>query len=222
MKNKKQSLGINDLFKKSLDIYKNNWKQFILIGIILFIVGFIGVLGNQIDLKTGEIVRTGFGYVMNMLSWIASTYLTIGIIRYTLNLVDEKKPKLDSIFHGVDSVKHFIFFVLVGIITQTLVVFGLLLFIIPGIILSLGLMFAQYYIAENRGEVFDSIKASWEMTKGHKCKLLGLLFIISLFNILGFFAFGIGLLVTIPVSYIVIASAYRKIEEMNNLGTKVS
>ena len=212
MKNKKQTLEINKLFTKSFEIYKKNWKQFILIGIILFAVGLIGGFGNKIDLETGNIMRTGFGFFMSTLSWIAYTYIVIGVIRYTLNLVDGKKPKLDSIFYGVDSVKHFLFFVLVTVVTQILIAFGIILFIIPGIIIGLGLMFTKYYIAENRGGVFDTIKTSWKMTKGYKWNLFGLSVFIFLFNILGALVFLVGLIITIPVSSLVMASAYRKIE----------
>ena len=154
----------------------------------------------------------GSGF-LSLLSWIATVYLGVGIVRYMLNLIDNKKTKLKDIFYGIDSVEHLAYVILVGIVTAVIVFAGTLLFIIPGIIASVGLMFAKYYIAENRGEVKDALKKSWQMTKGYKWKLFGLLIVVGLFNILGFFAFVIGLVVTIPISTLVLMLVYRKLDD---------
>jgi len=67
---------------------------------------------------------------------------------------------------------------------------------------------------ENKGgnvEVMDAIKDSWKMTKGYKWKLLWLGIVVFFFNILGFLALGIGLIITLPVSSIIMTAAYKSL-----------
>ena len=58
-------------------------------------------------------------------------------------------------------------------ITGILVVFGLLLFILPGLYISARLMFAPYIgLMENR-PILDSVKKAYEITEGKGWKLIG-------------------------------------------------
>jgi hypothetical protein len=61
----------------------------------------------------------------------------------------------------------------IGLITGILVVFGLLLFILPGLYISARLMFAPYIgLMENR-PILDSVKKAYEITEGKGWKLIG-------------------------------------------------
>lgn len=45
---------------------------------------------------------------------------------------------------------------------------GLILFIVPGILLMLGLYFMEYLLIDKEMCVFDTFKASWDITKGYR------------------------------------------------------
>jgi uncharacterized membrane protein len=97
------------------------------------------------------------------------------------------------------------------ILVAIIVFVGLLLFVVPGIIAALGLMFALYLVIDRRSGPIEAIKQSWQLTKGHK----GQLFLLSLalvgLNILGLVALIVGALVTIPISWLAVAHAYRSL-----------
>lgn len=97
------------------------------------------------------------------------------------------------------------------ILVAIIVFIGLLLFVVPGIIAALGLMFALYLVIDHRSGPIEAIKQSWQLTKGHK----GQLFLLSLalvgLNILGLLALIVGALVTIPISWLAVAHAYRSL-----------
>jgi uncharacterized membrane protein len=58
--------------------------------------------------------------------------------------------------------------------------------------------------------IMDAIKKSGELTYGSKWRLFKLSLLLIGVNILGALCLGVGLLVTIPLSWISLAHAYRK------------
>jgi hypothetical protein len=89
------------------------------------------------------------------------------------------------------------------------VVAGMILLIIPGIIVALGLSLTGYLVVDRNLGPVEAIKESWRLTKGHKWSILRLAVLMTLVNILGFVLLFVGLLVTLPVTMIAFAHAYR-------------
>jgi uncharacterized membrane protein len=91
-----------------------------------------------------------------------------------------------------------------------LIVFaGILLFVIPGIIAAVGLGFAPYAVIDRGAGVIDSLKQSWDITRGHKWQLFLFGLVLIGLNLLGLLAFLVGLLVTIPMTWLAVTHAYR-------------
>ncbi|MEG6509853.1 hypothetical protein V6C03_12855 [Methyloligella sp. 2.7D] len=97
------------------------------------------------------------------------------------------------------------------ILVAIVVAIGLILFVIPGIILALMLMFALWFVIDRGLGPIEAMKASNEITRGHKWQLLGFLIVLWLINLVGALALGIGLLVTVPVTVLSIIEAYRRL-----------
>lgn len=91
------------------------------------------------------------------------------------------------------------------------VLIGLFLFVVPGVILGLGLGFAPYLVIDRAKGVIESLKESWHLTYGHKWQLFLLALAILGINILGALALLVGLLVSVPVSWLAFTHAYRKL-----------
>ncbi len=215
---KNSNLRIKGLFISSWKIYKDNWFNFILIGLIFLLVSLIGTYSNGFEFNniTGDVVYNT-STIMKFISYIIYVYISIGFVRFLLKLVDGRKAKIRDIFHGVDSIEHFIFVILVAIITSFVIMFGTVLFVIPGIIAALGLMFSKYIIIENKGgnvEVIDAIKNSWYITKGYRWRLLWICIILILFNFIGLLLLIIGLIITVPVSILITVLLYRKLDNI--------
>ena len=89
---------------------------------------------------------------------------------------------------------------------------GLLLCVIPGLFLAFMWQFYGYTIAD--GDTPDPIGAltrSWNLVKDNVGSLLVLARVLLLLNFLGALLCGIGLLVTLPVTAIAVAFAWRTV-----------
>ncbi len=99
---------------------------------------------------------------------------------------------------------------LVAVILQMLIVgAGFILLIIPGFIAMVGLAFTTLVIADKGLTAVDALKESWRITKGNRLQIFVLFLVIVLMNLLGALALVVGLLVSIPVSILALAGAYR-------------
>jgi len=98
------------------------------------------------------------------------------------------------------------------ILAGIIIFVGFLLFVIPGIIASLGLCFVPYVVIDRGAGPIDALKESWRITKGHKWRLFLLGLALVGINLLGLLALVVGILVSIPVSWLAITHAYRTLE----------
>jgi uncharacterized membrane protein len=90
-------------------------------------------------------------------------------------------------------------------------VIGYFLLVIPGIYLTVKLFFYMYLVLDRKMNGIDALKMSYEITTGHFKPLFFFLLALFVINLLGLALFGIGLLVTIPVTSIAAVHVYRKL-----------
>ena len=93
-----------------------------------------------------------------------------------------------------------------------IVVAGFILLIVPGIIWSIKYMFAPYLVMDRTLGVREALRESARITSWRKWDLFLLGLVLGLINILGLLCLVIGLLVTVPVTYLAVAHAYRILE----------
>ena len=174
-----------------------------------FAVGaFVMILTSSI-LDTPNMDPGIASFIMGLASMVIGVFVEMGFTAFALRAHDS----IDSV-----AIKHLwnpaTFWKYLGakIINGVIVVLGLILFIVPGIIAALGLMFSTYLVIDTHTGPIEALKESWRVTKGHKMQLFLLMLAIVLLNLLGFIALVIGLLVTVPVSMLAMAHAYRKLE----------
>lgn len=73
------------------------------------------------------------------------------------------------------------------------------------------LYFAPFFIVDQGMGGIDAMKASWEATSHQKLMNFLLMLVVGIIGMSGIFALLIGLVFTIPLSYMVYVSAYRQI-----------
>ena len=69
------------------------------------------------------------------------------------------------------------------------------------------------FIVDKDFDVGKAIEESWKITNGHLIELFLFFLLFIGINLLGVIAFGIGLLVSMPVSTIAFTYMYRHIEK---------
>ncbi len=80
---------------------------------------------------------------------------------------------------------------------------GLLLFIVPGIIIMLGLYFAEYLLIDKEMGVQDALRASWEMTRGFRTGIF--FFEVNVFIISYLLSFPQSLWPDTALTYVILA-----------------
>jgi hypothetical protein len=205
------------------DAFNYGWKKFqeylgpILIAMVLFIViniavnligslfiGGIGEITDPDDIGIGMFFSFGY-FVFGLLSALVSLLIQAAVVRGALDITKGERIEL-STFLSTENLGQIVLAAILLAIGTTI---GLILCIVPGLILIFYSQFTYQFIIDKGLPAFDAIKASFDLVNRN----LGTVVVLFLASILAFFIgailCGIGLLVTIPVTIIATAYAYR-------------
>jgi uncharacterized membrane protein len=157
----------------------------------------------------GIVLPGGAGLVLALLG----LYMAGGFVTLALKAARGQPTGLGDLFSGGRFLGSFL---VMGILSGILISIGTLLCVIPGYILQYGLSLAAFLIVDQNLSGVDSLKRSWEMTKGHKVNIF-------LFNLIGIAVIIAGelacligvLLVSIPMFLIGNAYIYLRIKGEN-------
>jgi uncharacterized membrane protein len=104
-------------------------------------------------------------------------------------------------------------FFLMSTVSLFAICFGLVLFVIPGLILGVMWIFSGYFIADTHVGAIESLRASARITKGHRWNLFWFILLLAAISLLGLLAFLVGMLVATPVTMLATVHAYRTLKE---------
>ncbi len=218
-----------------LSITKEAWQltlknSLVLIGMIvcIFITAFIFQALLLMVGKTGT-----WAFVLNVFSLMFQLIISLGLIKLCLAIIDGKEPEFRSILPGFNEMVRYlianmaIFVIVLLIMFVIMSLFGIanpgfmqskinLYFLIffagvPLLVLSLRFQFASYLIVDKQCDGIESLIKSFRMTKGMIMQLIVLIIAVIVINIIGLLALVVGLLITIPMSLIMVGLVYRKL-----------
>ena len=186
-------MGINQNYKnRALASLEGKWGSAAIATLIIAI--FTGGISSVITLPMGNDALLGLS--TNGIWSLLCLPLQWGYTVFFLNLIRQEDIRYERLFEGY---KDFIRTFLMEFLFTIAILIGFLLFIIPGIILSVGLCMAPFILKDDKDiSAMDALMKSWQLTQGHKMKLfwLGLSFIGWI--ILSFFTLGIGFFLLVP------------------------
>jgi uncharacterized membrane protein len=167
------------------------------------------VEGLSDRVKVGGIY-IGLVSVMLFVFFVLQIITSLGIINIALLSVDNKETRFSSLFNVMPVFLNYI----AGSILYVIIIWvGLILFIIPGIIWQIKFGLFPYYILEGAGPI-EALKKSGQVTYGSKWRIFALILVLILINIVGAILFFVGLVITIPLSILTMASVYRKLQPL--------
>lgn len=160
------------------------------------------------DIKpTGpEMMKYVISGLMLFIIFLLVFMMTIGV----LGMLDVMKPGLNTMY--MDFLKQDYS----KVYTSKEILYAVVVFIlltIPAVLLYLRLQFSNYLVIDKKIEVGSAIIQSFRMTKGYLFYIVLTMLAILLLNILGLIMLFIGLLFTIPMSFIVVMLLYRTLEQ---------
>ena len=178
------------------DLYKNNFGTLVLASVIALVLSTI-----TIGLLAGPMIA--------------------GLVIVTLQLLRKVEPKPDAgrVFRGFDYFLNSFLFIAVWGIAILIGSFILALFPLIGHLLSLFfvyaaqafLMFGMYLIVDKQLNFVPASRESIQTVKANFWPFFGLSTIASIIGSIGAVAFGIGIVLTIPIQACILAAAYQEI-----------
>lgn len=190
------------LIKQSWEIVKRN---------VQIIVLLMGVFVLYSFVQSFVVKALGESFISSLVSLaftLGSIFLQIGFIKIVLKIVDGQKADIQQLWAYP---QYFLRAVVVTIVMGLAIGIGLILLIIPGVYLALRLQFALYFLVDKDMAAMDSLKASWKATEGNILNLFFFMLLLIGINILGAVALLVGLLITIPISFVAVSLLYRKL-----------
>jgi len=156
-----------------------------------------------------------FGVVLSIpaLDLILFQPLAAGFLIVAFYLSSGKQIVFEDFFEGF---KHFAGLFLFTLIATILLFFAFLALIIPGIYLTVGYIFTPFYIVFAKMDFWQAMESSRKLVHREWFSIFGFLIVLVLINILGIMALGIGLLITIPLSYCALYAAFDDIVGVSN------
>lgn len=145
-------------------------------------------------------------------------YLSLGITRICLDFYDYKTSSIKKLFSGYTILgSGFIAGLIYAIISHLGVLFawtpfiGTIIYFVLMIIMIAKFGFYEFILVDKRCKALTSLKESSQLTKGSISQIIGLILILICINGIAFIFFGIGLLITVPATFLAKTFVYRKL-----------
>jgi uncharacterized membrane protein len=188
--------------------FTSNIGPLALIGLVLVVAS---ALSNWLSRGFDNFFLTLAG---GLLSAFISLVIGLGLIRAALAILDGGRPSVEQLVSTRDIGPY----ILASLLVALIVVVGLVLCVIPGLVAGFLLQFYGYAIIDRKADSVTTapqstptgaIRASFEVVAANVGPLLLLAVLCFVVNLAGALLCGIGLLVTLPVTAIAIAYAWR-------------
>lgn len=159
-----------------------------------------------------ESINTSFSPISFLVN-IAFSIINVAYLKYVLNFVRTGKLEFNDILECIKA--KWLNVLLVSLITSIIIGLGLAIFIIPGIILALGLSMASLITIDTDLGPIDALKKSWTMMRGYKWNYL--IFILSFLGWILLSPFTLFFLLIWLIPYITVAEIiyYEKLKTIN-------
>ncbi|GMU74236.1 MAG: hypothetical protein AMXMBFR44_4330 [Candidatus Campbellbacteria bacterium] len=196
-------LSIKEMFRASWATFKKNAWMFV--GATA-VVGVASVVLDSLSDNTDGLIEA----IISVFTAVTLWWLYMGFLRMALTAYAGGMLKFEMLFSGRWPM--LLQFAIASLLTGIIVAIGIVLLIVPGIIAQMGLLFAALFVVDKGMKGIDAMKASWKLTKGHRWNLFLAFLVLILFNVAGALAFGVGLLVTVPMSLVALVYLYRELD----------
>lgn len=200
--NKNFSFG--EAFAAGWQKLKDNWV--FLLGAYLIVLLSSGVFSYLSEGPYREIEPTGS--IFALLGLFLRVWLNFNLLVIMIRLFDGVKPEWSDLFVWR---KETLPYVGASILYGVIILLGLIAFVIPGLYFMIKYCFYGFLIADKKVGAFDSLKMSGQLTDGAKWIIVG--FTLASFGIilLGMLAFGVGLIIALPVVSLALIFVYRSL-----------
>jgi Tfp pilus assembly protein PilF len=163
--------------------------------------GFIGFTALTLVIQMGLGALPKVGWLVVFINYP----LMFGLAVVSAGLLQGRAGRFGDFFQGF---RWFATLLLLGLVSQAMIILGLVALVVPGVYLMVGYALAPWFVLDRRVGFWEAMEMSRKQVQPHWFEFGGLVLKIILLNLLGALALGVGLLVTIPVSWCALSAAF--------------
>jgi uncharacterized membrane protein len=150
----------------------------------------------------------GMWLIPDLIGLLIGAFFVPGLMRILLTTVDGGTPQFASLVAEGHAYVQTLFALL---LTTLAIAIGFILLILPGIYVSMRLMFVFPLVIDQRLGAIEAMQKSWSLTGGDVLHLLKLWIAVAGLIVAGALLLFIGIFVTAPVALLLLVLAYRQI-----------
>ena len=185
-----QSLPLGDYFKTGWGLFKQ------------YHTGFVGFCLLNIVI---QLALHSIPYVGAVASAAVSAPLFMGNFIVSAKLLQGQTPEFRDFFTGF---QFFLPLLLLSLAASLLISIGTILLVIPGVYLAVAYLFASYLVVDRRLDFWPAMELSRHTVNPQWFGYFAFMLLLVLLNLAGALLLGLGLLVTIPLSFCAVTVAY--------------
>jgi len=191
-------------------VMKANLGFFVGLGFIFLIITYLPTIARLAvrALNLPKAPDITLAILLQILGWVISIVIAIGLIKIALSFCDEQKPRIGTLF---DAWGYFWRYVATGILYGLIMLAGFILLIIPGIIWAVKFSLCYYFVIDKGLGPIQALKASSRTTMGVKWDLFGFGILCCLINLLGLLCLIVSIFAAYPTVMVASALVYRQL-----------
>jgi uncharacterized membrane protein len=178
----------------------------------LLMLCFLTIVGAWVVLELlvmwGNRLGVLYNLALHFLFLVAAAGLQAGFLKIALDINDGETVGYRRLFSKLRNGPSFL---AAQVTVCLLVLAGLVFFVVPGIYFGARYGLFGAAIADRGVGTMESLSMSSRLSKGRRMKLAILGVQMAVMNVLGAALLGVGLLVTVPLSVLMMGSVYRRL-----------
>ncbi|MBU4231088.1 MAG: zinc ribbon domain-containing protein [Desulfobacterales bacterium] len=188
-----ESLPLGDYLKTGWGLFKQYPGGFVGFCLLYFVI---------------QVALNAIPYVGVVAAAVISTPLLMGNFIVSVKLLHGQPPEFSDFFTGF---QYLLPLVLLSVVAGVFISIGTLLLIIPGVYLAVAYLFASYLVVDRGLDFWPAMELSRLTVNPRWFGYFAFMLLLALLNLAGAIALGVGLLVTIPLSFCAVTAAYAEI-----------
>ncbi len=200
-----KQISVREAFVFARKTYKNHYKLLIA-SMLTFFVSWVLL---EVIVIAGEKLGFALWFIAHLAFFFVFAGLEAGFVQMSLVLVDGQEISYSSLFANLTSGWRFF---LGQLLYLVICLVGLIFLVIPGFYWGTRYSMSGFCLVTKSTNPAISLRESVEISKNSLFSIFKLNIVITLLNLLGASFLGIGLLISVPISVLMKASAFRQLE----------